>query len=111
MSLITLLIPLHTVLSYNTNQSMLYTITKGLITQKLDNKTVIFDGEESVLYTFNETASYIFSKIKTKWDEEKIILSLVKKYGIKEKRAKKDVGELIAGLKKKKIISSLKPKK
>lgn len=81
-----------------------YTITKGLITQKLDNKTVIFDGEESVLYTFNETASYIFLKIKAKWDKEKIILSLVKKYGVKEDRAKKDVKELIKVLLKKRIV-------
>lgn len=83
---------------------MQYTITKGLITQKLDNKTVIFDGEESVLYTFNETASYVFLKIKAKWDEKKIILSLVKRYGVKEERAKKDVKELIKDLLKKKII-------
>lgn len=88
---------------------MQYTITKGLITQKLDNKTVIFDGEESVLYTFNETASYVFQKIKAKWNEEKIILSLVKRYGVKEERAKKDVKELLVDLKKKKIISLSKP--
>lgn len=87
---------------------MNYTITKGLITQKLDNKTVIFDGEESVLYTFNETASYIFLKIKAKWDEKKIILSLVKKYNIKEDRAKIDINELIKDLLKKKIISKQK---
>lgn len=83
---------------------MNYTITKGLITQKLDNKTVIFDGEESILYTFNETASYVFLKIKAKWDEKKIVLSLVKRYGVKEERAKKDVKELIKDLLKKKII-------
>lgn len=83
---------------------MQYTITKGLITQRLDNKTVIFDGEESVLYTFNETASYVFLKIKAKWDEKKIVLSLVKRYGVKEERAKKDVKELIKDLLKKKII-------
>lgn len=81
-----------------------YTITKGLITQKLDNKTVIFDGEESVLYTFNETASYVFLKIKAKWDEERIAASLVKKYGVKEDRAKKDVRELLKDLLKKKIV-------
>jgi len=81
-----------------------YTITKGLITQKLDNKTVIFDGEESVLYTFNETASYIFLKIKAGWDEERIIASLVKKYGIKEGRAKIDFQALVDDLLEKKII-------
>lgn len=82
-----------------------YTINKGLITQKLDKKTVIFDGEKSVLYTFNETANYIFQKIKAKWDGKKIILSLVKKYNVNEEQAKKDVQELIKLLKDKKIIS------
>ena len=35
-------------------------IQKGLIIQKIDKETVIFDAEESVLYTLNETASEIF---------------------------------------------------
>jgi len=82
-----------------------YKIIKGLIQQKLGDKTVIFDGEESVLYTFNETASFIFQKLKLGWEEEKIIKTLVKKYQIKEKRAEKDVNDLISDLLKKKIIS------
>lgn len=82
-----------------------YTINKGLIAQKLDSKTVIFDGEKSVLYTFNETANYIFQKIKSKWDEKKIISIIVRKYNVGETQAKKDVQELIKLLKDKKIIS------
>jgi len=41
----------------------MYQIQKGLIIQKIDKETVIFDAEESVLYTLNETAAEIF-KIK-----------------------------------------------
>lgn len=82
-----------------------YQVRKGFIIQKLDDKTVIFDGEESILYSFNETASYIFKKIKRSWNEKKIIQGLVKRYKIAEKRAKKDVSELLRDLKKKKIIS------
>jgi hypothetical protein len=88
-----------------------YKISKGFIVQKLGAKTVIFDGEESVLYTFNETASFVFQKLKRGWEEEKIIKRLVKKYQIKEKRAEKDVNELICDLLKKKIISASKSKK
>ena len=88
-----------------------YKINKGFITQKLDDKTVIFDGEESVLYTFNETASFIFKKIKKGEEKEKIIEMVEKKYGIKEDRAEKDFNELVADLKKRKIISSAKSKK
>jgi hypothetical protein len=85
-----------------------YKINKGLIQQKLGDKTVIFDGEESLLYTFNETASFIFQKLKLGWDEIKIIDGLVKKYQIKEKRAERDFNELVSDLVKKKIISVLK---
>jgi hypothetical protein len=85
----------------------MYKINKGFIVQKLDDKTVIFDGDNSVLYTFNETASYIFKKLKTGQSEKEIITSLIKRYNIKEDRAKKDIKELIAELKKKKIINKV----
>ena len=88
-----------------------YKINKGFVVQKLDDKTVIFDSEESVLYEFNETASFVFKKIKVGWDEGKIVTSLSKTYKIKEDRVEKDVKELISELKKKKIIASSKPKK
>lgn len=81
-----------------------YKINKGFIIQKLDGKTVIFDGEKSLLLTFNETASYIFSLIKKGKEGEEITALLVRKYGIKEKKAKKDVRELISQLQKMKII-------
>jgi hypothetical protein len=42
----------------------MYQIQKGLIIQKIDKQTVIFDAEESVLYTLNETAAEIFKMIK-----------------------------------------------
>ncbi len=90
---------------------MQYRINKGLITQKLDDKTVIFDGEESVLYTFNESASFIFKKIKKGEEKEKIIEMVEKKYDITKDRAEKDFNELITDLKKKRIISSSGSKK
>jgi 6-pyruvoyl-tetrahydropterin synthase len=77
---------------------------KGLIIQKLDDQTVIFDADESVLYTLNETASVIFDKLKKKWDKEKIINFMLKKYDVKKERLEKDFDQLIEDLKKKKII-------
>lgn len=85
---------------------MKYKINKGFIIQKLDDKTVIFDSDSSTLFTFNETASYIFKKIKAGKNEEKIIDLVVKKYQIKPEKAKKDLKDLLAELRKKKIISS-----
>lgn len=84
---------------------MKYKINKGFIIQKLDDKTVIFDGEASVLYTFNETASFIFQKLKRGWDEDKIVRSLVKKYQVREERVREDFKQLVEELLKKKIIS------
>lgn len=87
------------------NQIMKYKINKGFIVQKLDDKTVIFDGEESVLYTFNETASLIFQKLKKGFDQEEILKKLIKKYGVKEEKARKDFEEMVKELIKKKIVT------
>jgi len=85
---------------------MKYKIQKGLIVQKkIDKKTVIFDGEESILYTFNETAAEIFQLLKKGFKEKEIIEKLVKKYQTKPEKIKKDLSELINKLKKNKIIS------
>jgi len=83
---------------------MKYKIQKGFIVQKLDKKTVIFDGEESVLYTFNETASEIFKLLKKRLEEKEIIEKITKKYKVKPEKVEKDFKELIKDLKKKKII-------
>jgi len=83
---------------------MKYKIQKGLIVQKLGKETVIFDGEESVLYTFNETAAEIFKMIKKGLEEDTIVEKMVQKYSIKKERAEKDVKELVEGLIKKGIV-------
>jgi len=84
---------------------MKYKLNKGYITQKLDNKTVLFDGDNSILYTFNETASYIFGKMKLGWEKEKIIEQMIKKYNINKTKVENDFDELLSDLKKKKIIT------
>lgn len=66
---------------------------------------VIFDGEESTLYTFNETAAFIFRKLKQQSTVENIAKELVKKYKIKETEAQKDAKNLIRDLLAKKIIN------
>lgn len=85
-----------------------YKINKGFIVQKLGEKTVIFDGEKSVLYTFNETASFIFQKLKLGLEKEEIVKRIAKKFNVQEKRALKDFDELIKDLLNKKIITQKK---
>ena len=84
---------------------MKYKINQGFVTEKIDEKTIIFDEDKSVLYTFNKTASYIFKKIKEGKKEKEITNLLTKRYQIKEDRAKRDVKSLISELLKNKIIS------
>jgi len=82
----------------------MYQIQKGLIIQKIDKETVIFDAEESVLYTLNETAAEIFRLIKKGLEEDEIIEKIVKKYDVKKEKVEKDIKKLLEELKKKKII-------
>lgn len=83
---------------------MKYHLNKGFIVQKLDGKITIFDGEKSSLYTLNETATFIFEKLKRGWEETRIVEALVKRYSVKEDRAKKDLKSLLSDLKKRKIV-------
>jgi len=82
----------------------MYQIQKGLIIQKIDKETVIFDAEESVLYTLNETASEIFRLLKKGLKQEEIVEKIVKKYDVRKERVEKDVKEIIGDLKKRKIL-------
>jgi len=82
----------------------MYQLQKGLIIQKIDKETVIFDAEESVLYTLNETAAEIFKMIKKGLKEEEIVEKMLKKYEVKKERVEKDVKNMIEELKKRKIV-------
>lgn len=82
-----------------------YKIKKGLITQKSEGITTIFDGEKSVLYRLNFTASFIFAQIKKGLSEKQIANLISEKYSISEIKAKNDTEEYIKDLKLKKIIS------
>ena len=82
----------------------MYQIQKGLIIQKIDKETVVFDAEESVLYTLNETASEIFRLLKKGLKKEEIVERIVKKYDVRKERVEKDVKEIIGKLEKRKIL-------
>ncbi|HVT01180.1 MAG TPA: PqqD family protein [Patescibacteria group bacterium] len=82
-----------------------YKVNKGFLNQLVDGKMTIFDGENSIIYTLNETATYIFKKIKQSQDKDQIIRGLVKKYKVDEKKASSDYAEFIKDLESKRIIS------
>lgn len=87
---------------------MEYKIEKGFIVEKIGRKMIVFSGEESTLYSFNGTGSYIFTKIKQGIKNDKIIDELTSEFNVSRKKAKKDFLEFVNVLIKNKIISSLK---
>lgn len=85
-----------------------YQINKGFITQKIDNKITIFSGEDSTLFTLNETAAYIFQGLKLGWNKQKIVNRLIDSYKITDKKANDDVDEFTKILLEKKILEESK---
>jgi len=83
---------------------MKYKINNDIITHRIDNLLVGIDSKKSLLYTFNETAEFIFNKVKLGWEEEKIVLTLAKKYEVTLPTVKKDVKALIKDMIKNKIF-------
>lgn len=81
-----------------------YKLSKGFITEKIDNKITIFDTENSQLLTFNKTASIIFDYIKKGQSKKEIVEKLQKKYKVPKTTASKDFDDLMVDLKKMKIL-------
>lgn len=67
------------------------TVRKGFITQQIGDNLVIFEGEESMLFTLNPTAAYIFRRIKIGENIARIAKSLSTEFKIPEREAVDDV--------------------
>ncbi len=83
-----------------------YKINKGFIVQNIGKKMTIFDPEESIIYTFNETASFIFSKIKRRETLDNIAQAVSSKFAVDKENSKKDIELLLKELMDKKILIS-----
>ena len=84
----------------------MYKINRSIVFQKLDNQLACFNTDESVIYTLNDTAEFVFRKLKNGWKEEEIIAAMAKKYDVALPTLKKDVKILIKDMIKNKIICS-----
>lgn len=73
-------------------------IKKGFINQRTKNSIIIFDTEKSVLLTFNNTATFIFDRLKKGLDDKKIIDDLISEFEVTEEIAKKDINDFIKTL-------------
>ena len=85
-------------------KNMKYKINKNFIFQKIDKNMIGIDIDQSYLYTFNETAEFIFKKIKMGWGEEKITSTLVNIYKVDASVLKRDVQSIIKDLFKNRIL-------
>lgn len=83
-----------------------YQLKTDYIYQKIKDKIIIFDGEKSILFTLNATASYIFLQIKKNVNKKDIIELLMKKYKIPSEKVSKDVENLIKEMISKSILYS-----
>lgn len=83
-------------------------INKNLIVQKLEDSIVLFDSDASVLYTLNETATFIFNELKKKTAKKDIVLKMKKRYGVDEKKIVADYDTVIADFTNKGILISKK---
>ncbi|MCX6731057.1 MAG: PqqD family protein [Candidatus Roizmanbacteria bacterium] len=83
-------------------------VNKNLIVQKLEDSVVLFDSDASVLYTLNETATYIFTLLKKNVSKKDIVAQMKKRYGLDEKKMTADFDEVFNDFVKKGIITSKK---
>ncbi len=77
---------------------------KNIIFQKIGKKIMIFDSKKSLLYSLNETASYIWKKLRLRWNKKQIISGLSKKYEASKSKIEIDYNKITRDMKKKKII-------
>jgi hypothetical protein len=83
-----------------------YKINKGIVFVKKDTEISLFDPDESLLFTLNETGAFIFRQLKTNPSMETLVLKVTQTYHISPQKAKKDIEELIEKLHKYHIITS-----
>ena len=75
-----------------------YKLQKGFVVQRYPKKLVLFDSETSTMYTLNDTAAFVFKKMKEGLKKEEIAKQLYNRYNISEKKAQNDVESTIQKL-------------
>lgn len=75
-----------------------YKINKGIISQRTKKGLSLFDPEKSTICHLNDSAAFIFKKLRQGWSEDKIVTSLTDTYKITEGKAKQDVEDFIQDL-------------
>jgi hypothetical protein len=82
-----------------------YKLKKDLIISKNNKRINVFVPEESIIVSLNQTASFIFNKIKKGMKNKKIIELMITKYNLTKKHALVDLTSIVKKLKDKKIVT------
>ena len=83
----------------------MYKIRKGIVLQKLNTKeTIIFDPENSLIYTFNETALSIFQFIKQGLTYEQIFKQMLSRFDVDKNTLRLVLDKILTYLVRTKII-------
>ncbi len=85
---------------------MRYRINRSLFTVEEDGILMIFNGGDSKLYTFNESASFILSAIEKKQSKGRVLSSMIKYYGISSERADDSYEKFVKQLERENILIS-----
>ncbi|MFC2061572.1 PqqD family protein [Elusimicrobiota bacterium] len=79
-------------------------INKDIVVRSIDGLYYIVDPSRQMLHSLNETGTAIFEQMKKGAVAEDIIKYICEQFEVEKEQAEKDLNELIAEFKKKKII-------
>lgn len=84
-----------------------YKVNKEIVHQVIDGELVIFDSDNSLLLTLNETATAIFNSLSKEQTIDDIVRLMTSEFDVETKQAKKDTRTLIDELIKKNIVTAI----
>lgn len=70
-------------------------INKKIIYQYIGNDVLVYSSEKSELFTFNETAAFIFRTLRKGKSIDEITTEMIKEYDTTGKKAQKDIVNIL----------------
>ena len=81
-----------------------FCFNSNFIYEKLNNQLTVFNTERSYLYTFNDTASFVYQLLKRHQTIDQVSKAMQRHYGLTKEKADKDLGLFLKELETKQIL-------